>query len=319
MFKGKRFLSFFLVLILLFSLVVACAPKEEGPADEGTEVEEPEEPDEEEEEEEEVALDEEAVLLAAGEELMKNLPDNNHMVAADEGLSNFEENPQAIFWIDMRSKDDYEEGHIDGAVNIPYADIGKNLDRIPRDKQVILQCYSGQTSAQAAAALQMAGFNALSYQGGMNFGWANLELGEDTLVTDPVDLPEAQAVDLEGEEKIIWDAIVNYFPAEGNFIVSPEDMHELVEENPEAIMVLDIRAEDDFEEGHIEGAVNIPFKELGNNFDQLPNNKAIYVVCYSGQTAGITTTALKIAGFNAFSLNRGMMGWNGAELPVVTE
>lgn len=313
--RGKRFLSFLLVLILLMSFVTGCKPEEapnggeEPPVSNGGE-----EPDDKGDE-----LVAEEVLLKASEDIMKNLPDDNYIIAPDVSLEQFEENPGAIFWVDMRSKDDYEKGHFDGAVNIPYADLGKNLDRIPTNKQIILQCYSGQTSAQAVAIFRMAGFNAMSYRGGMNFGWAPLELGEDTLVTTAADLPDAKAPELDEEGQILWDAAVAYFPSDTNYIISPKDLNDLVEENPDAIMVLDIRSEEDFEKGHIEGAINVPFKKVGDNYDKLPNNKPIYVICYTGQTAGITTAMLRVAGYNAISLSRGMTGWDGEELPKVTK
>jgi len=82
---------------------------------------------------------------------------------------------------------------------------------------------------------------------------------------------------------------------------------------------LDIRRAEDFEAGHVESAINVPFAEVGANFDSIPTNRPVYVICYSGQTAGLTSASLRMAGYNAFSLNRGMIGWNGAELPVVTE
>ena len=84
-------------------------------------------------------------------------------------------------------------------------------------------------------------------------------------------------------------------------------------------MVLDIRSAEDFAKGHIDTASHIAFKEVGANLDQLPTNKPVYVVCYTGQTAGITMAPLRLMGINAMSLNRGMTGWTGAELPVVTE
>lgn len=311
--KGKRILSFLLVVILIVSFATGCKGPEKDPEPPVSNGEE-EKPDDKGQE-----LVAEEVLLKVSEGIMKSLPDDNYIIGADVSLEQFEENPGAIFWIDMRSKDDYDKGHFDGAINIPYADLGKNLDRIPTNKQVILQCYSGQTSAQAVAVFRMAGFNAMSYRGGMNFGWAPLELGEDTLVTTPVDLPDAKSPELDEEGQIIWDAAVKYFPADTNYIISPKDLHDLVEENPDAIMVLDIRSEEDFDKGHIEGAVHIPFKKVGENYDKLPDNKPIYVICYTGQTAGITTAMLRVAGFNAISLSRGMTGWDGEELPKVTK
>jgi rhodanese-related sulfurtransferase len=48
-------------------------------------------------------------------------------------------------------------------------------------------------------------------------------------------------------------------------------------------------------------------------------NRPAYVTCYTGQTAGITIAPLRMMGYNAISLNRGMTGWDGEALPKVTE
>ena len=268
---------------------------------------------------EEPALIEEDVLREAALNLLNNIPDNNFIMASDAALALAAENPDAVLWVDLRAAEDYAKGHITNAVNIPWATLGDNLEVLPMNKQIIFQCYSGQTSAQATALAQMLGFNAVSFRGGMNFGWAPLNLGEDTLQMDANPLPAAKAPELDEKEQIIWDAVKAYFPPEKNNIIAPADLLALVEENPDAITVLDIRAAEDYAKGHIETAMNIPFKTVGANIDQIPMNRPVYVTCYTGQTAGITIAPMRIMGYNAISLNRGMTGWDGEALPTVTE
>ncbi len=294
-----KWLGLLLSMVMLVSLLTACTQPAVTPDPDPT-----------------PALVAAEVLTEAAQELLNNLPSGNHIMPADQALSLMEQNPDAIFWVDMRTADVYSAGHIPGAVNIPYAQTAEYLDVLPTNKQIIFQCYSGQTSAQVTALAQMLGFNAVSFAGGMNFGWTPLGLGEDTLETTENPLPAAQTPELDEREQIIWDAVVDYFQ-NTSLVTSPADLHALLQENPDAIMVLDTRSEADFANGHIEGAVNIPFKQLGSSFDQLPTNRQIYVTCYSGQTAGISIAALRVAGFNALSLSRGMTGWNGAELPIV--
>ncbi len=316
----KKLLSLLLVLMMFASVLTACTPKEEPapapapapPVDEPAPAPEPEP-------EPEPALVPEDVLREAALNILNNIPDNNFIIAADAALDLNEENPDAVFWVDLRSADDYAQGHITNAVNIPFAALGDNLEVLPKNKQIIMQCYSGQTSAQATALAQMLGFNALSFRGGWNFGWAPLELGEDSLEMDENALPAAKAPTLDEKEQIIWDAVKAYFPPEKNNIIAPADLLALVEENPDAITVVDIRSADDYAAGHIETAINIPFKEVGANVDKIPTNRPAYVTCYTGQTAGITIAPLRIMGINAISLNRGMTGWDGAELPKVTD
>ena len=316
--KRIKFLSMLLVLVMMLTVLTACTPKEDpapAPVEPTTPVEEPaEEP----EEPAEPALVPEDVLKEAAVEFLNNIPDDM-ITKADEALALKEENPDAVFWVDLRSAEDYATGHIAGAVNIPYGKVGDHLDVLPMNKQIIFQCYSGQTSAQVAAIANILGFKAVSFFGGMKFGWAPLELGEDTLEMEANELPEAKAPELDEKGQILWDAAKAYFKEGENYIISAEDLNAIIEENPDAVTVLSIRRAEDFAEGHIPTAIHIPYKEVGANIDTIPMNRPVYVYCYTGQTAGVTIGAMRMMGYNAISLNRGMTGWDEAGLEKVTD
>ncbi len=304
MFEKRKLLSMILVLMLVVTILTACAPEEATPDPNGGEEQQPEEN----------VLVPEEVLLSAAEDYMKTVGSTPYIVSGSEVLDLNSINPDALFLVDMRSPDDYSEGHAEGAVNIPFSEIGNNLNLLPTDKQIYFICYSGQTSAQATAVANIAGFEAFSFKSGMKFGWSE----DFTKETTENPLSEPVEPELTEEEQIVWDAASEYFD-DGSKVTSPEDLNALVEDNPDMITVLDIRAEEDFAEGHVESAINIPFAQVGDNFENIPTNRPVYVICYSGQTAGITAGSFRMAGYNAFSLNRGMIGWNTAELPTVTE
>ena len=78
----------------------------------------------------------------------------------------FEDLKDAIV-IDVRPNMIYKMGTIDGAINIPIAEIRERLDEIPRDKKVILSCNTGYTSYCASRILAQKGFNNVySFMGG---------------------------------------------------------------------------------------------------------------------------------------------------------
>ena len=78
----------------------------------------------------------------------------------------FEDLKDAIV-IDVRPNMIYKMGTIDGAINIPIAEIRERLDEIPKDKKVILSCNTGYTSYCAARILMQKGFNNIySFMGG---------------------------------------------------------------------------------------------------------------------------------------------------------
>ena len=315
--KKTKFLSMLLVLVMMLTVLTACAPA--APAEPAPVEPAPvEEPAEEPEEPAEPALVPEDVLKEAAVEFLNSIPDDM-ITKADVALALKEENPDAVFWVDLRSAEDYATGHITGAVNIPYGKVGEHLDVLPMNKQIIFQCYSGQTSAQVAAIANILGFKAVSFFGGMKFGWTPLELGQDTLEMEANELPEAKMPELDEKGQILWDAAKAYFKEGENFIISPEDLNAIVEENPDAVTVLSIRRLEDYQAGHIPTAIHIPYKEVGANIDTIPMNRPVYVYCYTGQTAGVTIGAMRMMGYNAISMSRGTAGWEEAGFELVTE
>ena len=72
--------------------------------------------------------------------------------------------------IDVRSKSEYNSGHISGSQNIPLDTLATQFTKIPKGKIVIAVCASGMRSASAKSILVYNGFEA--YNGG---GWYGLQ------------------------------------------------------------------------------------------------------------------------------------------------
>ena len=61
--------------------------------------------------------------------------------------------------VDVRTPQEFASGHVPGAINIPYDDIGKRASEIgPPSTQVLLYCRTGRRSGIAADALDRAGY-----------------------------------------------------------------------------------------------------------------------------------------------------------------
>jgi CoA-disulfide reductase len=78
------------------------------------------------------------------------------MISVEEFLSLDKEN---IFILDVRTKDEYDLGHIEGSVNIPVDEIRQNLNKIPRDKKIVVYCGVGLRGYIACRVLYQNGFN----------------------------------------------------------------------------------------------------------------------------------------------------------------
>jgi rhodanese-related sulfurtransferase len=79
-----------------------------------------------------------------------------------------------VLIVDVRDMDDYEAGHIPGAVSIPRGVLEMNIDEhtTDEDRPIVLYCGGGSRSALSALSLQEMGYkNALSLSGGFK-GWS---------------------------------------------------------------------------------------------------------------------------------------------------
>jgi phage shock protein E len=74
-----------------------------------------------------------------------------------------------VYWIDVRTPDEFREGHVEGAHNIEYQNIiagAKTLGVKPSDR-VYLYCRSGRRSGMALESLKSQGYTRASNLGGL--------------------------------------------------------------------------------------------------------------------------------------------------------
>jgi rhodanese-related sulfurtransferase len=70
-------------------------------------------------------------------------------------------------------------------------------------------------------------------------------------------------------------------------------------------LILDVRERNEFREGHIEGAVNIPLGELRDKLQELPSEREIWTYCLVGQRSYFAARTLVQHGFQAKNLSGG--------------
>ena len=58
------------------------------------------------------------------------------------------------------------------------------------------------------------------------------------------------------------------------------------------VFVLDVRSQNDFDDGHIPWAKHIPLKQLANRIQELPTNKSIITVCGKGDGRSAEAAAM---------------------------
>lgn len=71
-------------------------------------------------------------------------------------------------WIDVRSAEEYQAGHLEGALNVPHTDIAAHIAKISpnKDEPINVYCRSGRRSELALNELKKLGYTNVTNQGG---------------------------------------------------------------------------------------------------------------------------------------------------------
>jgi glyoxylase-like metal-dependent hydrolase (beta-lactamase superfamily II)/rhodanese-related sulfurtransferase len=89
--------------------------------------------------------------------------------------------------------------------------------------------------------------------------------------------------------------------------------------SPEPPLVVDVRSEREWDDGHIEGAVNVPLSRLAERYEELPGDRPLVVHCASDYRATIAASLLRREGLSdVAALVGGIAAWESASEPVTT-
>ncbi|HEX5728890.1 rhodanese-like domain-containing protein [Microbacterium sp.] len=79
--------------------------------------------------------------------------------------------------------------------------------------------------------------------------------------------------------------------------------------------LIDVREVDEFANGHVPGAVNLPMSTLGDHLDQLPD-EPFDVICQVGGRSARVVDALSARGYDVTNVDGGTGEWVAAGFPV---
>lgn len=136
--------------------------------------------------------------------------------------------------------------------------------------------------------------------------------------------PQAPAVEepavVAPDAQALFAALVAELPADKGYgTVKPASLNEELVDKPP--FLLDVREAAEIEkDGYIEGAVNIPVRDVLDNLDKLPGlDDPIVIYCASGHRGGMVMAALKLLGYtNVRNLAGGLGAWKKTNLSVTT-
>ena len=83
--------------------------------------------------------------------------------------------------------------------------------------------------------------------------------------------------------------------------------------------LVDVRADHEWEAGHLPGSVHIPLAELSTRVGEIDRDRPVVIYCRGGNRSSMATTALAEAGYDAVKLSEGAVGWEEEGLPFEPE
>ena len=99
--------------------------------------------------------------------------------------------------------------------------------------------------------------------------------------------------------------------------VSVNAAWDLIQNEPE-IVILDVRTPSEYEDAHIEGAINISVEEIVDRLNELSANDVILVYCRTGNRSGTAVVIMEENGFSKiYHMYEGISTWISEGLPVV--
>lgn len=110
--------------------------------------------------------------------------------------------------------------------------------------------------------------------------------------------------------------------AAGITLISADGAAATITTAPDDLVILDVRTAEEFDEGHIEGAVMIDFYQgdFADRLAELDPDVPYVLYCRSGNRSGQTATIMEELDFQSVQdVDGGALAWQAAGLPLVTK
>lgn len=124
------------------------------------------------------AVDTAAAVEADSSATAVEVPAGLTLVSPEEASAVLADGPDDLVLVDVRTPEEFVEGHIDGAVNIDLSapTFADDIDALDRDVPYVVYCRSGNRSAAATALMADLGFESVLEVDGGTVAWADAGL-----------------------------------------------------------------------------------------------------------------------------------------------
>lgn len=196
--------------------------------------------------------------------------------------------------VDARSADEYQEVHIKNALSIPLAKLEKDATLLPaaKDTKLVFYC-NGIKCGKSGKSAKIA----------ISHGYSDVSVYADGMpVWEEKGYPIYAGPDYEKKVETAR--------------LKPAELKALLDSKPESITLVDVRDPQEYAEGHIPGAINIPVTSFAAGSGVLDKGKKIVVYCNSGGRSYNAYRKLQKLAYPAIG-QAIFADWQDDSLPVV--
>jgi rhodanese-related sulfurtransferase len=236
--------------------------------------------------------------------------------------------------IDIRKEADYNNGHIQGAVNVAINNIVSHYEEnnLESKEVVVITCYSGQGAGYATTLLRLLGYSNVkdllwgmcSWNNTTSSYWTssinNSRASQFKTTNNPKavvsELPKLNTTKSSGEN-ILRSRIEEMLSATdplGDVKISSDAVYS----NLDNYYIVNYWSVTDYNLGHIEGAIQYTPKTsllLDKDLATLPTDKKIVIYCYTGHTSAHIAAYLRVLGYDAETIVFGVNGMAYDNMP----
>jgi glyoxylase-like metal-dependent hydrolase (beta-lactamase superfamily II)/rhodanese-related sulfurtransferase len=110
------------------------------------------------------------------------------------GIDGLDLRPAGSILVDVREPEEYQMGHVPGAMNLPQADLASRLGELPREAALLVICQAGMRSLRCAQFLRQVGYSKVFSVTGGTGAWSAAGRG---LVTGELPIKPVRFVETE--------------------------------------------------------------------------------------------------------------------------
>jgi rhodanese-related sulfurtransferase len=199
------------------------------------------------------------LIIAAAHSSARGAETEFKVITTDQLKAMIEEKKDFLL-IDARTKEEYQEAHIANALSIPENKFEEAASILPANKNSLIVFYcNGVKCGKSKKAAKKA--DAMGYNNILVYG-------------------EGFPVWEEKGNKIVPGP--DYAKKIETAKISPSDLKKLIDSANKDFVIVDVRDETEYKEGHIPSAINIPAESFAVKSEVLPKEKKIIVYCNTG-------------------------------------